>query len=52
MGVLSTIEKLSPGRMTSIQPNWALLSHQHAGVLAFLGDTLTLGGTCDRVEKD
>ncbi|EKJ68905.1 hypothetical protein FPSE_10931 [Fusarium pseudograminearum CS3096] len=52
MGVLTTIEKFLPGRMASFQPNWYLLSHQHAAVSTFLKDVLTLDGTCDRVEKD
>ncbi|RGP67122.1 hypothetical protein FSPOR_6178 [Fusarium sporotrichioides] len=52
MGVLATIEKFLPGRMASIQSNWNILSHQFAAVSTFLDETLSLDGTCDRVDKD
>ncbi|RGP81047.1 hypothetical protein FLONG3_836 [Fusarium longipes] len=52
MGVLTAIEDLSPGRMLTFQPNWDLLSHQYKAVSSFLGDDLTRGGTCDRIEED
>ena len=52
MGILALIDKHLPAGLAIFEPNFKLLSHQHNALLDLIGNTLDLGGTCNRREPD
>lgn len=44
--VVGLYDKVVPGGVGNIQPNWKAIFHQYATVQGYLGDILTPGGTC------
>ncbi|KAH8901448.1 hypothetical protein GQ53DRAFT_775997 [Thozetella sp. PMI_491] len=46
-GVIGVYDKLVPGGIGPIQPNWSQIFHGYATYQAFLGDTIIPGGTCN-----
>ncbi|KAI9775075.1 MAG: hypothetical protein M1839_001467 [Geoglossum umbratile] len=44
--VISLFDKVVPGGIGTIQPNWRAIFHQYATLQFYLGKTLLPGGTC------
>ncbi|GFP60346.1 conidiation-specific protein 13 [Trichoderma asperellum] len=44
--VVSVYDKVVPGGIGTIQPNWQAIFHQYATLQGYIGDTIIPGGTC------
>lgn len=44
--VVSLYDKVVPGGIGKIQPNWKAIFHQYATLQGYIGDTIIPGGTC------
>ena len=44
--VVSLYDKVVPGGIGTIQPNWKAIFHQYATLQGYIGDTIIPGGTC------
>ncbi|KAL6899960.1 hypothetical protein GGI43DRAFT_405924 [Trichoderma evansii] len=44
--VVSVYDKVVPGGIGTIQPNWQAIFHQYATLEGYIGDTIIPGGTC------
>jgi hypothetical protein len=44
--VVSVFDKVVPGGIGTIQPNWQAIFHQYATLQGYIGDTILPGGTC------
>ncbi|KAL7917761.1 hypothetical protein ACQKWADRAFT_305971 [Trichoderma austrokoningii] len=44
--VVSVYDKVVPGGIGRIQPNWKAIFHQYATLQGYIGDTIIPGGTC------
>ena len=52
VGRIGVYDKVVPGGIGSIQPNWNKIFHQYATYQGYLGDTILPGGSCrDRVNN-
>lgn len=45
-GVVSVYDKVVPGGIGTIQPNWNAIYHQYTTLEGYIGDTILPGGTC------
>ncbi|KAM7199793.1 hypothetical protein V8F20_005663 [Naviculisporaceae sp. PSN 640] len=46
VGIIGVYDKLVPGGIGTIQPNWRDIFHQYATYQGYLGDNILPGGTC------
>jgi hypothetical protein len=46
VGVIGLYDKVVPGGIGNIQPNWNAIFHQYATYQGYLGDNILPGGTC------
>jgi hypothetical protein len=46
VGVIGVYDKVVPGGIGNIQPNWSQMFHQYATYQGYLGDNILPGGTC------
>lgn len=44
--VIALFDKVVPGGIGTVEPNWKAIFHQYATVQAALGDSIIPGGTC------
>jgi hypothetical protein len=50
--IVALFDKVVPGGIGSVSPNWNSIFHQYATVQSKLGDILIPGGTCNRKFAD
>ncbi|KAF8428524.1 hypothetical protein EV426DRAFT_543398 [Tirmania nivea] len=46
--VIALFDKVVPGGIRSVQPNWRAIFHQYATAQGWLGDQILPGGTCQK----
>lgn len=45
--VVALYDKVVPGGIGSVEPNWQAIFHQYATIQGYIGDVIIPGGTCD-----
>lgn len=50
--IVALFDKVVPGGLGTVSPNWNNIFHQYATVQSKLGDILIPGGTCNRKFAD
>lgn len=46
--MIALFDKVVPGGIGTVQPNWSAIFHQYATAQGWLGDQLLPGGTCQK----